>query len=1186
MTYKRIHYDFIEGVSDSKMILDKKLITAGIISFLVMMPFCAHAALEPTGEKSAKMESWFSSFTTEVIVKDLLDGNIAFVDGCTTAWVKDKKVDMRAPAVMNEDKSFTIPAEFAETLGISISTDTISADVLASALGYYSFVDDRGFLMLSSEKEAINKTTIGSGFAAYYYDYYNVGAAMGTITWDDVTPTEEDYNLYIKRWRQMLTCPEDELENYNSYVASAISIAEKLLESISWSESALSPFNDVTIPQTYSTTQYMAFESVYSKIVSMAKGYYLDGCKNDKLRDGILYAMELMYNKYYAPGWDETGTIRWTTFQFLLPYYASNVLCLMYDNMPYDDVVKYVNAIWDKSPDPTRTLWVNNKYAAHYYTNRLWVGNAFLNCAVLVHDADRANYVLRYLNQIFEYVDKNADVDMPADGFYSDGSMVFHQSVAYNMGYGVSYSIALASMLMASNDTCFDVRNVYNYEHVYSFITDSYLPFIIGKQKMKMVMGRENGDDAIPLVSACMVILNYAPEDVKKGISGAIKSIVGEYESEYRMSTASGYWCTYPMFRTELARYMDYMENISADEKEIYNRIYYNMDRAVHERDKFRFGLAMSSNRIEKYEGYNTGYGLDEWYIGDGMTYIYTDSGDQYTSNWWKSVNHYYMPGTTVDSTERSTEVETRNNPNWGLPENSFAGGVSDGQDGVAGMILGNQWVSGLEGRKSYFMFGDQIVCLGSGITGGEGDVYTVVDNRLLKEKKLSSNATEFKTLEIKGIKDFADNSEDDLWLIADNDETTNWRNQVIGSWIEFDFGEEVSVGGPAIQFSSGSIRQAIMKFEVSSDGINYQTVFDGKSSGSSESFEFFPVETRCRYFRIVSYGNTDPKSDWITIPEIKFYSGENDAQDIANYLNEVGLGYETVIVDGETIPVDFENARQEEKASWMWMQNFGGYVFLQDSDIVLKREISSPGYSFMITYLDHGENPFDGSYAYVLMPGVEAEETKEWADRHEVEIIENTNKMHAVRSVTNGIVAANLFEGGKLEGITLDKPACIMIKYNSGEYTMYLSDPTQTQKSIDLTFDKPIVLLDGKNAAANNEKNVSVDISACLGDTYSFSWRYKDERNDSGIIAINYCLKTVKPFITTSLYAYDTKGSTLTYEIYRQGTKGTAEIIGNRFMYTSSEKNNIQQDRVAVKVSADDKRYEIFDVYIREAGK
>ena len=92
------------------------------------------------------------------------------------------------------------------------------------------------------------------------------------------------------------------------------------------------------------------------------------------------------------------------------------------------------------------------------------------------------------------------------------------------------------------------------------------------------------------------------------------------------------------------------------------------------------------------------------------------------------------MPGTTVDSTVRDETLPTfsMGDDIWGMPENEWAGGVSDGTNGAAGMMLGNRWVSGLEGKKSYFMFDNEIVCLGSGISGGEVEAYTVIDNRIL----------------------------------------------------------------------------------------------------------------------------------------------------------------------------------------------------------------------------------------------------------------------------------------------------------------------------------------------------------------------------------------------------------------------------------------------------------------------
>ena len=73
---------------------------------------------------------------------------------------------------------------------------------------------------------------------------------------------------------------------------------------------------------------------------------------------------------------------------------------------------------------------------------------------------------------------------------------------------------------------------------------------------------------------------------------------------------------------------------------------------------------------------------------------------------------------------------------------NSFAGGAADLKTAVCGYSLSTAPLADvkegihLTGNKSYFFLNGKIVCIGSNITGGEGNVCTVIDNRIIDTKK------------------------------------------------------------------------------------------------------------------------------------------------------------------------------------------------------------------------------------------------------------------------------------------------------------------------------------------------------------------------------------------------------------------------------------------------------------------
>ena len=141
----------------------------------------------------------------------------------------------------------------------------------------------------------------------------------------------------------------------------------------------------------------------------------------------------------------------------------------------------------------------------------------------------------------------------------------------------------------------------------------------------------------------------------------------------------------------------------------------------------------MSSSRIGKYESIN-GENTKGWYTGDRMTYIYLNIND-YGSNYWKNINYYRLQGTTVTNAKRD---ESRFS---GFIEYDFVGGVYSNLNMVAAMQFGSQspnigFYSILVWNKGYFVFGDQLICLGNSINSQDDyDVETIIENRNLTGK-------------------------------------------------------------------------------------------------------------------------------------------------------------------------------------------------------------------------------------------------------------------------------------------------------------------------------------------------------------------------------------------------------------------------------------------------------------------
>lgn len=163
------------------------------------------------------------------------------------------------------------------------------------------------------------------------------------------------------------------------------------------------------------------------------------------------------------------------------------------------------------------------------------------------------------------------------------------------------------------------------------------------------------------------------------------------------------------------------------------NKHFWRSDFHVHRNPEFYFSVKMSSERVIGTESVNE-ENIQGYYLGDGTSLLYA-TGTEYTNIppfWdWKKI-----PGiTVVQDTEKLPIIKA-----WDFKTNStFVGGVSNGENGIAAMAYDRDNV---KANKSWFMFGNKIICLGSGINATtQFPVATSIDQVILKDNfKISSH--------------------------------------------------------------------------------------------------------------------------------------------------------------------------------------------------------------------------------------------------------------------------------------------------------------------------------------------------------------------------------------------------------------------------------------------------------------
>lgn len=467
--------------------------------------------------------------------------------------------------------------------------------------------------------------------------------------------------------------------------------------------------------------------SIYGNLLDMAKGYGTKGSayyKNEELLEDIKLGLEYCYKYYYGPTVISKGTYgNWWQWDIGSPLSLTGILTILENELGVELCKKYLTAFDYLNPLPSMTA-----------CNKIWITRCIILSAALQHDGLRIALSNKMTYDVFDYVTSS-------DGFYTDGSFVQHGNLSYTGGYGLSMINELTNIMYFMNGSRFDWVDD-NVNNQYTWVFENFRPCVYDGNFMAAMRGREvsrNTSESSAqhtFVTSLIKMQAYAPDDIKPRLESLIR--------HYMLSTGKNYASSVPPCLIDYSVSLSQNASIAPANDYFVTKVLAKMDRVVHHGPEYGVCISLSSTRIYKYESINQ-ENRTGWYQGEGMIYIYTDGYD-YSKDFFLYADPYRMPGVTNNL---ATRVAVCPNPH---PFNSsaFAGGVSGGKYGVSGFILGynvekvgtgasastfyNDRDAKISARKSYFMFDNEIVCLGSGISDVSGkSVITTVENRLIK---------------------------------------------------------------------------------------------------------------------------------------------------------------------------------------------------------------------------------------------------------------------------------------------------------------------------------------------------------------------------------------------------------------------------------------------------------------------
>lgn len=558
-----------------------------------------------------------------------------------------------------------------------------------------------------------------------------------------VSAQENEFEVLQQKWKQILLLEADETSatnpNTQDFITSLSNEAQEYYEGIDTSANRLNVYAD-QIMQPASANDREASSAItitYTRLQALARAYYTPGTavyQEEAVKTAIIESMDFMVENIYTyERCNSTATSslnyqygNWYDWQIGSAEKIIDIVMLLADELTTEQISTYM------APVIIVDRFDRSNVKGSTGTNRVWIMNVLIGAGILTQDSSIITQAVANLETVFKLVSSG-------DGFYQDGSFIQHTYFAYIGGYGRSYLRTIAPLMCIMQGSSWPIEYSSGVENnYYNLVLDAYSYFMIDGRYMDMVREREmtrsvKQDYVIgtEVMQSIMRITQVLPAQQQQ----KAYAMLAEWLSEPTVYDA----VAITPFHNKLAN--DILQNYAPQNVLDGHKRFASMDRVVHTREDYTAGLSLSSKRIYNFEGTND-EGLRMWHMADGQLFLYNDDLTSYSDDYWGTVDMQRLPGTTVDRITRSEKqgVKTGN-------PNNFVGGTDlESNYGVVGMQFtgldsaGTR--NGVSATKSWFMFDDEIVAIGSGITSTvNGSTETIVENRKV-QMDLSNTVT------------------------------------------------------------------------------------------------------------------------------------------------------------------------------------------------------------------------------------------------------------------------------------------------------------------------------------------------------------------------------------------------------------------------------------------------------------
>jgi regulation of enolase protein 1 (concanavalin A-like superfamily) len=842
-----------------------------------------------------------------------------------------------------------------------------------------------------------------------------------------------------------------------------------------------------------SSTNADNLNSIIGRLKRMALGWATFGSEyynNEKLLNDTIAGLEWFYNNRCNENTE--WYYNWWYWEVGIPTDLNDTVILLYDKLTPSQITNYMNFVKRWTPTVYYSSIIKDDGKPHPFTG----ANLISKCkvagiwAILVKDPAMLQESSDGLNDVFQYTTS-------LDGFYTDGSFIQHQDHPYAGGYGRTLITGISDVLWLLDGSTWK-NNSPDKANVNKWILETYEPAMYRGETFASVRGRDmsrppsQASSGFEIISS-IILLSDIPSNTS---AGTLKSIVKYHlQNGYQDS----YLRTCGIWNIVKAKSILNSAQVTPRPELTGNYQFYNQDRVVHRSQGWAFDIAMHSTRIDNYEAFSK-ENLKGWYTGDGMTYLYTNPSD-YAFNFWPTVDAHRLPGITTDRciTRPECTGEYRSTTPW-------AGGVSlEGIYGSAGMDFKQHNskvtpVADVSAKKSWFMFDDEIVSLGAGITSKSGrTIETVADNRLLNSQganQLTVNGAVkpstlgwFETMNnvnwihldgtggyvfpggtsLNGLREKREGSYYDinrLYPGVANDEFNSTAQGGMWLWVREDAYKH-SLTGTSLNITA---QQGTLEGAVNTTKNIMLARAPQYDFYSETKLDFSPEEVG-QEAGLILYMDDD---DYVYISRKYTASGlmitavsENGGIAAGNtFKDEYGA---TVYFKIEKCGNDYLLYASSDGQTWgtalhtctNTMAGPDGVnsglkmgLFAQNGNNPSVPEITASfDYfhmklvrNYMTLWKDHGVNPVDDTYSYITLPNKTAQEIGDYSNNPDVTILKNDKTVQAVKENTLGIIGANFWSPGSVSYITAYDPAAVMVKDKNNRLEVAVSDPTHSR--------------------------------------------------------------------------------------------------------------------------------------------